>query len=94
MFDFVLKSNKNNRVNYISRKTDACNEYKTLNLKGTFHDFQQNGKLFYSLFYLVTTDCKTSVTATTAFFFLMFSFHDLVHHTSSPHQSGYKLTNN
>ena len=49
---------------------------------GTFHEFQQNGKLFYSVFYLVTTDCKKSVTNDNWTFFLIFSFHDLIHHTS------------
>ena len=72
MFDFVRKPNKNTTLNYLLRKTETCNEYKTNNFKGTFHDFQQNRKLFYPLFYLVTTDCKTSVANDNGNFFLYF----------------------
>ena len=74
MFDFVRKPNKNLRLDYISRKTDRCNEHKTVNFKGTFN---RTGNY-----------CKMSDTNDNYNVFLIFSFHDLVHHTSSPRQSG------
>ena len=37
MFDFVRKPNKHLRLDYVTRKTDTCNEYKTISFKGTFN---------------------------------------------------------
>ena len=55
-----------------------CNEYKTIQA-----DFQQNGKLFNSSFYLVTTEFKTSDTNDNCNFFLTDSHStNLTHHTN------------
>ena len=79
MFDFVRIPNKNLRLDYIKER--LTNEYKSL-FERTFN--KEGRFLFYSLFHLVTTECKTSDTNDNCNFCLIFSFLNLVHPASSP----------